>query len=142
MKLESLLPCTKCLSLFSILSQTNPVLTFPSYSFKIHNNITHMLLGFSSVFFSWGIPTKLLYAFPFSVHATFSALHILLGLITSWCLVRNVNHAAPHRALFICPLLLPPTYFQMTSSVRYCEFSGFLSGATEVSNVTRRCVSR
>jgi hypothetical protein len=81
MEPECSLPCSQNPPLVSVLSQINPVHTTPSYLSKIHFNIIHKP-SFPSGFFPSGLPTEILYAFTFTIHATFPAHLILLDLVT------------------------------------------------------------
>jgi hypothetical protein len=67
--------------LILILSQINPTHTIPSYLSLISILIlfTHLLLGLSSGLFPSGLPTKILYAFLFSLMHAMWLVHIVTG---------------------------------------------------------------
>ena len=73
----------KHLSLAPMLSQINLVHTFPSHLDHIHFNIIHLCQGLLSCSSHSGIPTKIQYAFLFSLHNTFSCVILLLQTNTT-----------------------------------------------------------
>jgi hypothetical protein len=93
----------------------NPLNITPSYFSKIHFILsTHLRLGLPSGHFPSGSPTKILYAFLFSL-CVLSALSIILNLLLLIVFREKWKYGAPH-AVFSARLSLHPFWFQIFSS--------------------------
>jgi hypothetical protein len=102
--------------LVPILSQINPIHTIPPYLSKIHYNIVHPPMSWSS---QWSLTFWLshLYAFHFStIRATCPAHHILLDLTIIVYLEKSTSYEAPHYAVFSNLLSLHLSLVQIISS--------------------------
>jgi hypothetical protein len=89
----------------------NLIYTPKPYFPKIHFNfVLHPCLGLQSGIFPSGCATKILYVFLISpMHATCPSHLVLLDLITLIIFGEDYNYGAPHYAVFLRPLSLPPS---------------------------------
>jgi hypothetical protein len=118
MKRRDSSPCSQS----PVLSQTNPVQALPSYFLKIFLILLSPLCSrLSSGFFSLGLPTKTLYARPFSSEGatTPPPPHlVLLDIIT--LIIFGDKYAMKFLIMQFSSLhLLPPLHAQMSSSSSY-----------------------
>jgi hypothetical protein len=83
-----------------ILSHINPVHTLPYHFIKNHFNI--ILLSTrrpSSLFTSHTVPTKASYAILISHMRATCPAHLVLDLITTWCMLMITKCEAPYRVI-------------------------------------------